>query len=71
MIAHCGQSEIRNHKESDMDIATKLITGIYFCLVAYVSAMMIWNLVRAKSWEREVLYIVVLIPFLLRLFWLK
>jgi len=54
-----------------MDIAGKLITGIYVCLVGYVSAIMIWNLLRAKSWEKEILYIVVLVPFLLRLFWLK
>lgn len=54
-----------------MDIAARLITGIYLCLVACVSAIMIWNLVRTKSWEREVLYIIVLLPFLLRLFWLK
>ncbi len=54
-----------------MDIAAGFITGIYFCLVAYVSAIMIWNFVKTRSWEREVLYLVVLVPFLLRLFWLK
>jgi hypothetical protein len=54
-----------------MDIASKLITGIYLCLVACISAIMIWNFVRTKSWEREVLYVLVLLPFLLRLFWLK
>jgi hypothetical protein len=31
----------------------------------------VWNLVRTRSWEKEVLYIVVLLPFLLRLFHLK
>jgi hypothetical protein len=54
-----------------MAFADKLITAVYVCLVAYVSVVMIWNLVRARSWEREVLYIIVLLPFLLRLFWLK
>jgi hypothetical protein len=70
------QSAIRNPrlgvgKEFEMDIAAKLITGIYLCLVGYVSAIMIWNLIRAKSWEKEILYLIVLVPFLLRLFWLK
>lgn len=54
-----------------MDVFSRLITGIYLCLVAWVSVMIIWNLVKTKSWEREILYIVVLLPFLLRLFWLK
>jgi len=66
-----GKSAIKVGKEFEMDIATKLITGIYLCLVAYVCVIMIWNLARAKSWEKEVLYLIVLVPFLLRLFWLK
>jgi hypothetical protein len=39
--------------------------------VAFVVGLMIWNLVRSKKWEKEVLYVIVLIPFLLRLFRLK
>ncbi len=54
-----------------MEIAARLITLAYYCLVALVSAMMVWNLIRAEKWEKEVLYIVVLLPFLLRLFLLK
>jgi len=48
-----------------------LITAIYYALVAYVAAILIWNLSKTRKWEQEVLYIVVLIPFLLRLFRLK
>lgn len=48
-----------------------LTTFIYYALVAYVAALLAWNLVRARSWEREALYIIVLLPFLLRLFRLK
>ena len=48
-----------------------LITFIYYALVAYVALLLIWNLARARSWEREALYIIVLLPFLLRLFRLK
>ena len=54
-----------------MGFATSAITVFYWGLVAFASALMLWNLVRCRSWEKEVLYIVVLLPFLLRLFWLK
>ena len=48
-----------------------LVTVIYYLLVAWVAAMMIWNLVRSRDWREEVLYVLVLVPFLLRLFRLK
>ncbi len=48
-----------------------IITIIYYLLVAYVSVLLIYNVVKTKEWEKEVLYIIVLIPFLLRLFMLK
>jgi hypothetical protein len=54
-----------------MNLAGNFITIIYYCLVAYVSAVLFWNLIKAKNWEREVLYIIVLLPFLLRLLRLK
>jgi hypothetical protein len=54
-----------------MDILPNSITLIYYVLVAYVSVIMIYNLIKSKSWEKEVLYIIVLLPFLLRLFRLK
>ncbi len=48
-----------------------LITGIYYCLVAYVAVILIWNLVRTRKWQEEVLYVIVLLPFILRLLRLK
>jgi hypothetical protein len=39
--------------------------------VALISAILVYNLARSKSWERDVLYVIVLVPFLLRLFRLK
>ena len=54
-----------------MDFAAWAITIFYWGLVAFASTLMLWNLVRSKNWEKEILYIVVLLPFLLRLFWLK
>ncbi len=54
-----------------MVILQTLVTLAYYALVAYVVALMIWNLVRTRKWEEEVLYVIVLVPFLLRLFRLK
>ena len=54
-----------------MEIAGTVITIVYYALVAWVSTILIINLVRCRRWETELLYIVVLLPFLLRLFRLK
>ncbi len=48
-----------------------LVTFLYYALVALVSVLLIANLLRSKRWERDVLYVIVLVPFLLRLFRLK
>lgn len=48
-----------------------IVTAIYYVLVAFIVFIMIRNLIRTKHWETEALYIVVLVPFLLRLFMLK
>jgi hypothetical protein len=47
------------------------VTVLYYLLIALVAAIMIRNLIRTRAWEQEVLYLVVLLPFLLRLFRLK
>ena len=47
------------------------VTTIYYVLVGFVSILLIYNLVKTKEWQKEVLTIIVLIPFLLRLFMLK
>lgn len=54
-----------------MAILQIFITVIYYGLIAYVAAILIWNFGKTRKWDREVLYIIVLIPFLLRLFRLK
>ena len=54
-----------------LGLLTNLITIAYYALVAYVSIILLYCLAKSKSWEKELLYIVVLIPFLLRLFMLK
>ena len=54
-----------------MAMLQTIVTFLYYALVAFVSVMLIWNLIRTRDWKEEVLYVIVLIPFLLRLFWLK
>ncbi len=54
-----------------MEIIQSIITILYYLIVAYAAVMMIYNLIREKSWEKEILYIIVLIPFILRLLRLK
>jgi hypothetical protein len=44
---------------------------LYYALVAFVSVILVVNLLSSKKWERDVLYVLVLIPFLLRLLRLK
>jgi hypothetical protein len=48
-----------------------LITLLYYGLVAWAAALLAYNFWRAKSWDREVLYLIVLVPFVLRLLRLK
>ncbi len=54
-----------------MAMLQTIVTILYYALVVFVSVMLIWNLIRTRDWKEEVLYVIVLIPFLLRLFWLK
>jgi hypothetical protein len=48
-----------------------VVTLLYYALVAFVSAILVVNLLKSRKWERDVLYVLVLLPFLLRLFRLK
>jgi hypothetical protein len=54
-----------------MDFLNSIISAIYYLLVAYIVFIIIYNLIKSKGWEKELLYIIVLIPFLLRLLRLK
>jgi hypothetical protein len=48
-----------------------IITWLYYLLVAYVVVLMVWNLLKSRKWQEEVLYVIVLLPFVLRLLRLK
>ena len=54
-----------------MDFATAFISVLYYAFVAWVALIVIRNFVKCTRWERELLYVVVLLPFLLRLLRLK
>lgn len=48
-----------------------IITILYYLLTGYIVLLIIWNLLKSKKWQDEILYIIILLPFLLRLFRLK
>jgi len=48
-----------------------VVTLLYYGLVAFVSLLLIVNLLRSRDWQKDVMYVLVLVPFLLRLFRLK
>jgi hypothetical protein len=52
-------------------IVQKAITALYWILTGYVCLLLVWNLIRSRKWEEEVLLVIVLVPFLLRFFGLK
>ena len=54
-----------------MVLIQHFVSLLYYLLVAYVVVLLVWNFLRSRKWDEEVLYIIVLIPFLLRLFRLK
>jgi hypothetical protein len=54
-----------------MILLQSIVTWIYYAFIAYLAVIMVWNLVKSRQWEEEVLYVIVLIPFLLRLLRLK
>jgi hypothetical protein len=48
-----------------------VITILYYLLTAYIAVLLVWNFIKRKNWQEEVLYIIILIPFVLRLLRLK
>jgi hypothetical protein len=48
-----------------------IITALYYLMTAFIAVLLVWNFLKRKNWQEEVLYIIVLIPFLLRLLRLK
>jgi len=54
-----------------MVLLQSIVSLLYYVLVAFVAVLLVWNFLRSRKWEEEILYVIVLIPFLLRLLRLK
>ena len=50
---------------------SNLISIIYYLFIAYIGVIIILNLIKNRRWSDDILYVIVLLPFLLRLFRLK
>ncbi|MCX6568667.1 MAG: hypothetical protein NT147_06415 [Candidatus Aminicenantes bacterium] len=48
-----------------------IVTVLYYLLTAYIAVLLVADFLNNKKWQDEVLYIIVLIPFVLRLLRLK
>lgn len=48
-----------------------MITVLYYALTAFVAVLLVWNFIDRKKWQEEVLYVIVLLPFVLRILRLK
>jgi uncharacterized membrane protein len=48
-----------------------IVTVLYYLLTAYIAVLLVRNFLKRKSWQEEALYVIILIPFLLRLLRLK
>ncbi len=48
-----------------------IVTLLYYLLTAAIAVLLVWNFLKQKNWQEEVLIIIVLIPFVLRLLRLK
>ena len=54
-----------------MILLQSTVTVAYYALVAFATILLVHGFVRARSWDREILFLIVLIPFVLRLLRLK
>ena len=48
-----------------------IVTFLYYILIAYVAVLIVWNLIKSRKWQDELLYVIILMPFILRLLRLK
>lgn len=47
------------------------IMVLYYAITAFFGAVLFWNFVKSKDVQKAILYLVILLPFALRLFRLK
>ena len=54
-----------------METLNSIISVAYYVLAAFIVILIIYNMIKSKDWKEEILYVIILIPFLLRIFFLK
>ena len=48
-----------------------LIMLLYYAICVYLIAVVVWNFIREKNVDNMILYLLVLIPLILRIFRIK
>ena len=48
-----------------------IVMVLYYVITAFFGAVLFWNFVRTRDVQKAILYLVVLAPFVLRVFRLK
>ncbi|MEW5982014.1 MAG: hypothetical protein AB1806_06550 [Acidobacteriota bacterium] len=54
-----------------MILVQLVITGLYYVLAGLLALVLVEQFVRERNWQREVLYLIVIVPLVLRLVHLK
>lgn len=54
-----------------METLNSIISIAYYVLAGFIVILIIYNMIKSKDWKEEILYAIILIPFLLRIFFLK
>jgi hypothetical protein len=54
-----------------MTTLTTIITVIYYALMAFIVVLIIYNMIKTRDWKKEIIYVIILLPFLLRLLMFK
>jgi len=50
---------------------TMIVTILYYGMAAFIAVLLIWNFMKSRKLQDEILYVIVLVPFVLRLLRLK
>lgn len=55
----------------EMGVTSMIVTILYYVMAAFIAVLLIWNFMKSRKLQDEILYIIVLLPFVLRLLRLK
>jgi hypothetical protein len=48
-----------------------IVTILYYLMTAFIAVLLGWNFLKSRKLQDEILYVIVLVPFFLRLLRLK